>query len=110
MKTLLVFAIVNVAADFPTPACFARLVPPVSETAKGSSSPMSTSKPDRLSQVRRDGTLPPPRDPELAVREEYELARKSAEALALFIARHADHSLAVEARRELEQLKRDDRR
>ena len=71
---------------------------------------MSISKPDRFSQNRRDETLPPPRDPELAVREEYELARKSAEALALFIARHADHPLAVEARRELEQLKRDDRR
>ena len=71
---------------------------------------MSTSKPDRFSQAKRDATLPPPRDPELAVREEYELSRKSAEALALFIVRHADHPLAVQARRELEQLKRDDRR
>ena len=110
MKTLLVFAIVIVAADFPAPACFGRLALPISETAKGSSPPMSTSKPDRFSQISRDETLPPPRDPELAVREEYELARKSAETLALFIARHADHPLAVEARRELEQLKRDDRR
>jgi hypothetical protein len=110
MKALLVFAAILAAAGFPASAGFGAFELPAWETTKGSSPSMSTSKPDRFSQVRRDETLPPPRDPELAVREEYELARKNAEALALFIARHADHPLAVEARRELEQLKRTDRR
>ena len=110
MKALFVFSFMLAAAGFPASVCFGRFELPVWETTKGSSPPMSTAKPDRFSQARRDETLPPPRDPELAVREEYELARKNAEALALFVARHADHPLAVEARRELEQLKRDNRR
>ena len=110
MKTLLVFAIFIVAADFPASAYSGRPAQPISETAKGSSPPMSTSNSNRFAQTRRDETLPPPRDPELAVREEYELARKSVETLALFIARHADHPLAIEARRELEQLKHNNRR
>ncbi len=61
----------------------------------------------RLAQDRRSEPLPRPRDPEIAVREEYDLAkgRGTAEAFELFIARHPNHALVVEARRELERLK-----
>lgn len=62
----------------------------------------------RVAQGSRNETLPPPRDPDAAVREELELARRNAEALARFLARHADHPLAADARRELEQLKREE--
>ena len=67
----------------------------------------NTDDPTRLAQPRRSEPLPLPRDPELAVREEYDLAkgRGSAEAFELFIARHPDHALVAEARRELERLK-----
>ena len=61
----------------------------------------------RMSQRVQEPSLPPPRDPEMGVREEYELARGSVDALALFIARHADHPLASAARRELEGLRRE---
>jgi hypothetical protein len=72
------------------------------------SRPMAnTDDPSRLSQPQRSRTMPLPRDPELAVREEYDLAkgRGTAEAFELFIARHPDHALVAEARRELERLK-----
>ena len=61
----------------------------------------------RLAKDRRSDTLPLPRDPEIAVREEYDLAkgRGSAEAFELFIARHPNHALAAEARRELDRVK-----
>jgi hypothetical protein len=47
------------------------------------------------------GTTPPARDPNIAVQEEFELARKSGtiEAIDLFILRHPDHPLAEKARR-----------
>jgi hypothetical protein len=63
--------------------------------------------PTRLAQDRHGEPLPRPRDPELAVREEYDLAkgRGTAEAFELFIARHPSHTLVAEARRELERLK-----
>jgi hypothetical protein len=60
----------------------------------------------RLLQPVQSNNLPPARDPEVAVREEYELARGSAEALTLFMARHADHPLAAAARRDLDELRR----
>ena len=52
-------------------------------------------------------TLPLKLDPELAVREEYELAiaAGTADALGLFIARHAGHPLALEAARRLGALR-----
>lgn len=53
-------------------------------------------------------TMPPARNGEIAVREEYEIARRrgTAEALELFIARHPDSALAERARAELRQMRR----
>ncbi len=53
-------------------------------------------------------SLPPPRDPSVAVAEEYEFARQkgTAEAFELFIARHGDDPLAEKARAELKRLSR----
>ena len=66
-----------------------------------------TDDPIRLAQDKRSEPLPRPRDPEIAVREEYDLAkgRGTVEAFELFIARHPNHALVAEARRELERLK-----
>jgi hypothetical protein len=60
----------------------------------------------QASSAASTNVMPPPRDPELAVREEFALAvaRNSPEALAQFIERHADHPLAAEARRLLEAM------
>lgn len=51
-------------------------------------------------------TTPRPRDPKLAVKEEFEMARREGtrEAFELFIARHPESPLAAEARRLLERL------
>jgi hypothetical protein len=53
-------------------------------------------------------TTPPARDPQLAVQEEYQLARQrgTAEALELFMARHPDSPLAEKARADLAAMKR----
>jgi hypothetical protein len=53
-------------------------------------------------------TMPPARDPQLAVQEEYQLARQrgTAQALELFIARHPDSPLAEKARADLAAIKR----
>jgi hypothetical protein len=53
-------------------------------------------------------TTPPARDPEIAVEEEYQIARRrgTAEALKLFIARHPDGPLADKARTDLRRLPR----
>lgn len=53
-------------------------------------------------------SVPPARDPAIAVAEEYELARRkgTAEAFELFIARHGDDPLAEKARAELKRLSR----
>ena len=53
-------------------------------------------------------TTPPARDPNIAVQEEYQLARQrgTAEALELFIARHPDSPLAAKARADLRQIPR----
>lgn len=65
-------------------------------------------KADEISKGARAPSLPPPRDPAIAVAEEYELARRkgTAEALELFIARHGDDPLAERARAELRRLSR----
>ncbi|MFO1109774.1 MAG: hypothetical protein U1E61_11365 [Bradyrhizobium sp.] len=53
-------------------------------------------------------TMPPARNPEVAVEEEYNTAQRrgTAEALELFIARHPESPLAERARAELRQMKR----
>jgi hypothetical protein len=53
-------------------------------------------------------TTPPTRDPNIAVEEEYQLARQrgTAEALELFIARHPDSPLADKARADLRRMPR----
>ncbi|HXO67750.1 MAG TPA: hypothetical protein VN838_02200 [Bradyrhizobium sp.] len=53
-------------------------------------------------------TTPPPRDPAVAVEEEYQLALRqgTAPALELFIARHPDSPLAEKARADLRRLSR----
>jgi hypothetical protein len=53
-------------------------------------------------------TTPPARAPELAVQEEYQLARQrgTAQALELFIERHPDSPLADKARADLAAMKR----
>src|SRR6266568_1529370 len=56
----------------------------------------------------RAPSVPPARDPSVAVAEEYELARQKGtpEAFELFIARHGDDPLAEKARAELKRLSR----
>jgi len=52
-------------------------------------------------------TTPPARDPEIAVEEEYQIARqRTAQALELFIARHPDSPLAERARADLRRRSR----
>jgi hypothetical protein len=53
-------------------------------------------------------TTPPARDPDIAVQEEYQMARQNggAQALELFIARHPDSPLADKARADLSSMKR----
>ena len=53
-------------------------------------------------------TMPPARDPRLAVEEEYQMARRlnTVQALELFIARHPDDPLAARARADLRSLSR----
>jgi hypothetical protein len=65
----------------------------------------SRKAPPRSVDQRLSKSLPPPRDPEVAVREEYALAiaRGTDEALDFFIARHSEHRLAEQARRVLAQ-------
>lgn len=52
-------------------------------------------------------TMPPARNPEVAVEEEYNIARSrgTAEALELFIARHPESALAEHARAQLKRMK-----
>ena len=53
-------------------------------------------------------SMPPARDPRLAVDEEYQMARRlnTVQALELFIARHPDDPLAARARADLRSLSR----
>ncbi len=68
---------------------------------------MAQGDPNRLAQAGRSDKLPLPRDPDIAVREEFELARTKGtiEAMENFIARHGDHPLAADAKRELARMK-----
>ena len=63
---------------------------------------------DESQNSLRDSTTPPARDPKIAVEEEYQMARQqgTAQALELFIARHADDPLAEKARADLRRLSR----
>jgi hypothetical protein len=56
----------------------------------------------------RAPTVPPARDPAVAVAEEYDAARRkdTVEAYELFIARHGDDPLAAKARDDLRRLSR----
>lgn len=65
-------------------------------------------KADQGSKVPHNSSMPPARDPSVAVAEEYEIARRkgTAEALELFIARHGDDPLAEKARADLRKLSR----
>jgi hypothetical protein len=53
-------------------------------------------------------TMPPARDPKLAVEEEYQMARRlnTVQSLELFIARHPDDPLAARARADLRSVSR----
>lgn len=72
---------------------------------------LSMSKPANAGETPHaapERTMPPARNPEIAVEEEYNIARGrgTAEALELFIARHPESALAERARAELLKLKR----
>jgi hypothetical protein len=62
--------------------------------------------PDVPPRPQRSTDLPRPRDPDIAVQEELDAARKQGTVAAydLFIERHGDHRLAVVARRERARL------
>ena len=64
----------------------------------------SDAKPDTAAA----NTMPPARDPKLAVEEEYQMARRlnTAQSLELFITRHPDDPLAARARADLRSLSR----
>ncbi|MBI5318633.1 MAG: hypothetical protein HZB49_04215 [Bradyrhizobium sp.] len=85
------------------------LLPVPDRISPGEDTPMyrkaNAGEPSAASPER---TMPPARNPKIAVAEEYEIARRrgTAEALELFIARHPDSSLAERARTELRQMKR----
>jgi flagellar biosynthesis/type III secretory pathway M-ring protein FliF/YscJ len=53
-------------------------------------------------------TTPPARDPQIAVAEEYQIARQqgTAQALELFVQRHPDDPLAEKARADLRRMSR----
>ena len=63
---------------------------------------------DMSPPARRSPDLAPPRDPDIAVREELEAARRAGTVAAydLFIARQSGHPLAEVARQERERLLR----
>jgi hypothetical protein len=63
---------------------------------------------DQTPATLRDKSTPGARDPKIAVEEEYQIARQrgTAQALELFIARHADDPLAEKARADLRRLSR----
>ena len=64
--------------------------------------------PEMNQRPRRSTDLPRPRDPDIAVREELEIARRAGTvgAFDLFLARHPDHPLAKVAREERQVLAR----
>ena len=60
----------------------------------------------KMAQSQRSERLPLPRDPDVAVQEEFDAARAggTAKAWKLFLARHGDHRLAADAAKELKKL------
>lgn len=56
--------------------------------------------------AKRSTELPRPRDPNIAVQEELDAARRAGTVAAydLFLARHGDHALAATARRERAEI------
>jgi hypothetical protein len=58
---------------------------------------------DEIGKAKRDSSMPPARDPSVALAEEYQLAVRQGtpQALELFIARYSDDPLAARARRDL---------
>jgi hypothetical protein len=68
---------------------------------------MSKSVTDQIAQADKSPKLPLHRDSEIAVREEFELARSKGtiEAMETFVARHSDHPLAAEAKRTIRRLR-----
>lgn len=67
---------------------------------------MACASPAEQEARMSDEQIIPARDGNIAIREEYDAARKAATVAAwdLFIARHPDHPLADEARRERAKL------
>ena len=63
---------------------------------------------DAMPGTAAANTMPPARDPQLAVEEEYQMARRlnTVQSLELFIARHPDDPLAARARADLRSLSR----
>ena len=63
---------------------------------------------EKMQKDIRGNTTPPPRDPRLAIEEEYQLAlqRGTPQALELFIARHPDDPLAEKAKADLRLISR----
>lgn len=61
----------------------------------------------KMAQAQRSEPLPLPRNPDVAVQEEFDAARAGGtiKAWELFLARHSDHRLAADAAKELKQLK-----
>jgi hypothetical protein len=76
--------------------------------SKGKTVMVTKANADESGKPVRAPTVPPARDPSIAVAEEYEIARRkgTAEALELFIARHGDDPLAEKARADLRRLLR----
>lgn len=61
----------------------------------------------KMAQSQRSEPLPLPRNPDVAVQEEFDAARAggTVKGWELFLARHGDHHLAADAAKELKQLK-----
>lgn len=85
----------------------AMLLPDADQLIERGSALSKTANADDGRQVPAP-SVPPARDPQLAVQEEYQLARQrgTAQALELFIARHPDSPLAEKARADLAARKR----
>lgn len=75
---------------------------PIAVLALALSGPACAGAPEMADPPRRSTTLPRPRDPDIAVQEELDAARRAGTLAAydLFLARHGDHMLAETARRE----------
>ena len=84
------------------------LLPDSDRLQKGHFSMAKAIASDARPDTAAANTMPPARDPQLAVEEEYQMARRqnTVQALELFIARHPDNPLAAKARADLRSLSR----